>query len=142
MYKKYILIVLAIIICGISSAILINQLNTQSNPSDNQHELILTVFLPELQKASDDFYSEHLSDNPCLANYSCKIINLKNSDNGYYVKFGITPYLGPHCPVGYDEVEYFISNSGTITLLSFFHKKNYEIPDRLNVTIKKPIPIT
>jgi len=142
MYKKYIIIILVIMLCGISSTILINQLNTQSNPLDNQHELILTVFLPELQKASDDFYSEYLSSRTCLANYSCKVINLKTNDNGYYAKFGITPYIGPHCPVGYDEVEYFVSNTGTITLLSFFHKKNYTLPDHYKDTIKKSIPIS
>jgi hypothetical protein len=106
-----------------------------------QSELIVTVFRPELQKASDDFYSEYLSDNPVIYNYSGKIISLKKSELGYYIKFGIEPVIGPHDPVGYDIVEYYVDNSGTITLESFTHKKNYDIPPSLGVTIKKPIPI-
>ena len=105
-----------------------------------QRGLIFTLFRQELQKASDDFYSEYLSDNPLVYNYSGKIISLTKSEDGYRVKFGIEPVLGPHDPVGYDEAEYFVDNSGTISLLSFVHRKNYDIPARLNVTIKKPIP--
>lgn len=133
MYKKYIVIIIVFVLCAVSCTVLFNQ-------SNEERALILTLFRPELQKASDDFYSEYLSDNPSVANYSGKIINLQKKENGYYIKFGISPYLGPHFPVGYDEVEYYVSNLGTITLLNFTHKKNFEFPSRLNVTIKKPIP--
>ncbi len=143
MIKKNIIIILVItfvlVLCAITitCTIFSKELNLQS-------ELILTVFTPELQKASDDFYSEYLSDNPLVYNYSGKIISLKKSkygyNYGYYIKFGIEPVIGPHDPVGYDEVEYFVYYDGTIKLLNFTHKKNYEIPPRSGVTIKKPIP--
>ena len=106
-----------------------------------QREFILTLLTPELQKASDDFYSDYLSDNPSVTYYVSQIISLTKNDRGYTVKIGIEPYLGPHYPVGYDEVEYAVNNIGNITLLNYSHKKNYDIPARLGVTIKKPIPI-
>jgi hypothetical protein len=140
MSKKHIMIIIVsalLVLCAVICAVFFAQ-------SSLQCELIFTLFRPELQKASDDFYSGYLSDNPIVANYSGKIISLKRSKQGYnygyYIKFGMEPYLGPHDPVGYDEAEYFVNNSGTITLLNFSHKKNYEIPSRLGVTIKKPIP--
>ncbi len=135
MLKKYIIIIVTsiFILCSILSIVFVNQ-------SKKQRGLIFTLFRPELQKASDNFYSEYLSDNPSVSNYSGKIISLKKKEDGYYIKFGIFPYVGPHYPVGYDEVEYFVNNLGNITLLNFAHKKNYEFPERLNVKIKKPIP--
>ncbi|MGE5495208.1 MAG: DUF3888 domain-containing protein [Burkholderiales bacterium] len=145
MIKKNAIIILLItfvlVLCAITitCTIFSKELNLQS-------ELVLTVFGPELQKASDDFYSEYLSDNPLVYNYSGKIISLKKSKYGYYygyyIKFGIEPVIGPHDPIGYDEVEYFVYYDGTIKLLNFTHMKNYEIPPRSGVTIKKPIPIS
>lgn len=133
MYKKYMIILIIAVICATAGTVFFNQLSNQSG-------LILTLFRPELQKASDDFYTEYLSNNPSVANYSGKIISLKKYEEGYYIKFGIDPYLGPHYPAGYDEVKYFVDNVGTITLLNFSHKKNFELPSRLGVTVKKQIP--
>jgi hypothetical protein len=139
MHRKYVILIISIIIvlvaCAVASTAIFNELS-------NQRGLIFTLFRPEIQKASDDFYSEYLSENPSVANYSGEIISLKKNDKGYYIKFGIYPYLGPHDEVGYDEVEYFVDNIGTITLLNFSHKKNYDIPPSLGVTIKKPIPVS
>ncbi len=135
MFKKYVIIIIVFVIYAAASIVFLNHLG-------NQHGLILTLFTPELQRASDDFYSEYLSDNPSVANYSGRIIDIHRTKQGYNIKIGIEPYLGPHYPVGYDEAEFLIDNVGTITLLSFSHKKNFEIPSRLGVTIKKPIPIS
>jgi hypothetical protein len=139
MFRKYIIIIIVFLIifvlCAAASAVLLGELSKQGG-------LIFTVFRPELQKASNGFYSEYLSDNPSVANYSGKIISIKKDENGYYIKFAIQPYLGPHFPVGDDEAEYYVDNLGTVTLLKFSHRKSYDIPPRLGVTIKKPIPIS
>jgi hypothetical protein len=135
MNKKYFIIIIAVVLCAVTSIVFLNHLSKQQG-------LIFTLFTPLLQRASDDFYSEYLSDNPSVANYSGRIISLKRNEHGFYIKFGIEPYLGPHYPVGYDEAEYSINNIGSVTLLNFSHKKNYDFPPRLGVTIKKPIPIS
>ena len=135
MNKKSMMIVLVFILCVVICAVLFSKTNREWG-------LIFTLFRPELQKASDDFYSEYLSDNPSVANDSGKIISFKKTGDGYSIKFGISPYLGAHNTVGYDEVEYVLNNSGTITLLNFSHKKNKNIPPRLGVTVKKPIPVS
>lgn len=140
MIKKNIIIVIVMTFVLVLCAITIT-CTIFSKELSKQSELIVSVFWPELQKASDDFYSEYLSDNPIVYSYLGKIISLKKSEFGYYIKFGIEPVIGPHDPVGYDEVEYYVTNSGTITLESFVHKKNYDIPPSSGVTIKKPIPI-
>lgn len=132
--KLFILIIAVLVLCTVPCALLANQ-------SSEQRGLIVTLFTTELQKASDNFYSEYLSDTPSVANYSGKVLSLKKNDHGYYIKFGIEPYFGPHISVGYDEVTYFVNNIGDITLLDFAHKKSYELPPRLGVRVKKPIPI-
>jgi hypothetical protein len=137
MSKKYIVIIKIIIFIFIVFAITFTVFIDRSS---EQLELMFTLFRPELQKASDDFYSEYLSDNPIVYNYSGKVIGVAKKEDGYHIKFGIEPVIGPHYPVGYDEVEYFIDNRGAVTLLDFSHKKNYEIPSREGVKIKKPIP--
>lgn len=122
MSKKYIILIIAIVLvlCTIITCTIF------SKELPKQSELIFTLLRPELQKASDDFYSEYLSDNPIVYSYSGEIISLKKSEFGYYIKFGIEPVIGPHDPVGYDEVEYYVTNSGTIALESFVHKKSYD----------------
>lgn len=134
-FNVIILAIIALVACAVVSKVFINEFSKQNG-------LIFTLFRPELQKASDDFYSEYLSANPSVANYSGKMISLKKNENGYFVKFAIQPYTGPHFPVGDDEVEYFVDNSGDVTLMSFAHKKTYELPERLGVIVKKPIPIS
>lgn len=132
--KFFILIIAVLVLCAVPCALLANQ-------SSAQRGLIVTLFTPELQKASDEFYSHYLSSTPTVANYFGKVLSLKKNDHGYYIKFGITPYLGPHISVGDDEVTYFVNNIGDITLLDFAHKKSYELPPRLGVSVKKPMPI-
>lgn len=134
MQKKYMIMIVIIALCSVICAAFLNQ-------SIRLRDFILTLLTPELQKASDDFYSDYLSDNPSVTYYVSQIISLKKNDRGYTVKIGIEPYLGPHYPVGYDVAEYSVDNTGSIMLLDFSHKKNYEFPARLGVTIKKPIPI-
>ncbi len=129
------IIIVTIALCAVTCMAFFSQLS-------RQREFILTLLTPELQKASDDFYSEYLSDNPSVTYYVSQIISLKKNDHGYTVKIGIEPYLGPHDPVGYDEAEYAVDNIGNVRLLNFSHKKNFELPERLGVTTKKPIPVS
>ena len=139
MDKKYVLttvvIMAVLVVFAAASAILLGEFN-------KQNRLIFTLFNSELQQATNDFYSEYLSDNPCLANYSGKVLSVKKNDHGYYIKFAIQPYTGPHWPVGDDELEYFVDNIGDVTLLRFSHKKNYDWPEWLGVKVKKPIPLS
>lgn len=139
MHNKRIYILVPFIIILFLFAVAISDFSHQLK---KQNGLIVTLFQPKLQKASDDFYSAYLSDNPCVASYSGELIDLTKTDEGYCVKFHIQPYTGPHFPVGDDEVEYFVDNIGDVTLLSFAHKKTYELPERLGVIVKKPIPIS
>ena len=83
MYKKIIqfLPVLCVIACAVAGIIIHYHVNEQRG-------LIFTLLRPELQKASDDFYSEYLSDNPIVYNYSGRIISQTKSDDGYRIKFG------------------------------------------------------
>ena len=132
--KFFILIIAVLVLCAVPCAIFANQ-------SSEQRGLIVTLFTPELQKVSDEFYSHYLSSTPTVANYSGKLLGLTKTENGYVAQFGITPYFGPHISVGDDEVTYFVNNIGDITLLDFAHKKSYELPPRLGITVKKPMPI-
>ena len=139
MSKRVIILLAVLTLCAVISTVFLHQSYKQKK---EQSGLIMTLLMPALTQASDDFYSEYLSDNPSVSNYSGKMISLKKDEHGDYVTISIQPYIGPHDPVGDDEVEFFVDNIGHVSLLRFSHKKNYELPARLGVTIKKPIPIS
>lgn len=132
-YKYAIVMVMAIVVCAI--------VTIANNHLTKQNGLIFTLLRPELQRASDDFYSEYLTSNPNIANYSGKVLSIRKENEGYYVRLGISPYVGAHDPVGDDEVEYFVDNLGNVELVKFEHKRNYEILPRWNVKVKKGIPV-
>jgi hypothetical protein len=90
--------------------------------------MILTVFRDDLQQAVDSYYDSQLG--VAVANYTGDIISLTHTSHGYYIKFRIYPYVGPHNTVGTDEIGYFVSNSGNITLKDYVHIKDYDSSKR------------
>lgn len=93
-----------------------------------QHDLLLTTFRIEMQNAVDDYYTEYSPYNVVVDNYSAKILNICKTPDEYKVKFGIYPYIGPHNTIGYDEIEFHITNYGDISLIDFSHVEDYNVP--------------
>jgi len=77
-----------------------------------------------------------------IDNYGTKIVDISNKDvvNYIYITFGITPMIGAHNPVGYDEAVYKVNSRGDITLEQFNHLKSFDIPERYHNYITNPLP--
>lgn len=85
---------------------------------------------------------EGFSDALEYFNYIFKIKDIKKQGEpiNIYITFETTPMIGPHIPVGDDEITYKVDASGNKTLVNFIQKKSYEIPLRFQHNMIKPYP--
>lgn len=67
-------------------------------------ELIIAVFIESIRKHVQDFYSEFYTGEVMVYNYETDILEVKKSNGLITVKFGVTPQIGAHNPLGYDEL--------------------------------------
>jgi hypothetical protein len=117
----------------------VNVSNFKKN--DTTEHLIISFFLPSIGEALDDYYSEYISNGVKLFPYYVDIINIQKLPLGATsIKFGVTPQIGSHNPVGYDEITFHISATGDITLDTYEHKKTYTLPEGLEDIFIKPLP--
>ena len=143
--KKNLIIYLVLILSV--SANFINSYKAQSTFNINsststelKDELIIALFVDDIRSVSDNFYSDYFTMTPAIYNYEINIQDLSMKNGNINVTFGITPMIGAHDPVGYDEATYQIDSSGKKTFISFAHLKTYNIPDHLKDLIKKELP--
>lgn len=140
------LIIYLVLILSISANFL-NSYKTQSTfnvnattPAELKDELIIALFVDDIQSVSDSFYSEYFTMTPAIYNYEINIKDLSMKNGKINITFGITPMIGAHDPVGYDEASYQIDSSGKKTFISYMHLKTFDIPDHLKNIIKKALP--
>lgn len=110
--------------------------------SEIKDELIIALFINNIESDSEKFYNKYFSDELEYFNYIFKIKDIKKQGEplNIYITFETTPMIGPHIPVGDDEITYKVNASGNITLENFDHKKSYEIPSRLQHNMIRPYP--
>ncbi len=110
--------------------------------SEIKDELIIALFMDNIIADSSKFYDNYFPDGLGYINYEFKIKDIKKLGEplNIYITFETTPIIGPHIPVGDDEITYKVNASGDITLENFTHKKSYEIPSRLQPNMIKPYP--
>ncbi len=64
---------------------------------------------------------------------------IRNGWEGFIARnFGVTPQIGAHNPLGYDEISYIVDSRGNKKPVKYEHLKNYEIPERFQEYIIKP----
>jgi hypothetical protein len=108
-------------------------------------ELIIALFMDHIEAAAHSFYDDYFTkDGLMYYNYEQKILDISKSNHTIHITFGITPMIGAHNPVGYDEATFSVDVFGNITLDSFKHLKSFEIPLpwRFKGQILKPLPVT
>ena len=94
-------------------------------------ELIIALFIEDITKEINAFYSEHYSGEIEVYNYEVSVLDIKKDKPGVIsVKFGVTPQIGAHNPLGYDELSYFVDSNGRKSLVGYEHLRNYEVPER------------
>lgn len=99
-------------------------------------ELVIALFIEDITKEITDFYLEYYSGDIAVYNYEVTIVNIEKKEPGFIsVKFGVTPQIGAHNPLGYDELTYRVDSSGNKVLAVYEHLKSYEVPEKFQKNI-------
>ena len=116
----------------------------QTTESETKDELIIALFMDNIDADSSKFYDNYFSESLGYINYEYKIKDIKKEGDpmNIYITFEGSPIVGAHIQVGYDEITYKVDASGNKTLDKFVHKKSYEIPERIRPNMIKPYPET
>ena len=93
-------------------------------------ELIVAIFIESIRRHVQDFYSEIYTGEVAVYNYETDILEVKKSNGLITIKFGVTPQIGAHNPLGYDELVYTIDSSGSGRMIEYEHIKDYPVPKR------------
>lgn len=97
---------------------------------DVTDELLIALFIEDITNAIIDFYSEYYVRDIAVYNYEVVIVDIKKKEPGFIsVKFGVTPQVGAHNPLGYDELVYRVDSRGNKELIDYEHLKNFEVPE-------------
>ncbi len=147
--KKYRLIIASLLIllafllfnlCNRNRKSTIETFNVDSTTKEEiTDELVIALFIEDITKEVTGFYSEYYSGEIAVYNYEVTIVDIEKRQPGFiYVKFGITPQIGAHNPLGYDELAYRVDSSGNKELVGYEHLKNYEVPEKFQKHIIKP----
>lgn len=103
-------------------------------------ELIIALFIESITNNVNTFYSEYYIGQIIVYNYETIIVAIEKTENrSISVKFGVTPMVGAHNPLGYDELLYKIDYAGKGKLVQYEHIKNYDVPEKFQGYIIKPI---
>ena len=102
-------------------------------------ELVIALFIEDITKEITGFYSEYYSGEIAVYNYEVSIVDIGKKEPGFIsVKFGVTPQVGAHNPLGYDELAYRVDSSGNKELVGYEHLKTYEVLEKFQKYIIKP----
>ena len=93
-------------------------------------ELIIALFIDSITKHVKNYYSEFYAGEIAVYNYETDILEVEKSNGLISIRFGITPQIGAHDPLGYDELQYAIDCFGNVKLTEYEHVKDYPIPDK------------
>ncbi|MCM1326056.1 MAG: DUF3888 domain-containing protein [Bacteroidales bacterium] len=103
-------------------------------------ELIIALFMEEITKEVTNFYKEFYSGELMVYLYETEITDIAKKEPGkILVTFGVTPQIGAHNPLGYDELSYSVDSMGNKELADYRHLKNYEVPERFRKYLIKPL---
>ena len=103
-------------------------------------ELVIALFIEDITNVVTNFYSEYYSGEIAVYNYEIAIVDIEKKEPGFIsVKFGVTPQVGAHNPLGYDELVYRVDSSGNKELVGYEHLKNFEVPEKFQKYMIKPL---
>lgn len=102
-------------------------------------ELLIALFIEDITNTVTNFYSEYYSGEIAIYNYEITIVDIRKNEPGFIsVKFGVTPQVGAHNPLGYDEIVYRVDSRGSKELVGYKHLKNFQVPEKFQKYIIKP----
>ena len=144
--KKYWLIIVCLLIllafllfnlCNRNRKSTIETFNVDSITKEEiTGKLIIALFIEDITEEIMNFYSEYYSGEIAVYNYEVTIVDIEKKEPGFIsVKFGVTPQVGAHNPLGYDELSYRVDSSGNKELVGYEHLKTYEVPEKFQKSI-------
>ncbi len=102
-------------------------------------ELVIAFFIEDITNLIKDFYSEYYSGEIAVYDYEIAVVDIGKEEPGFiFVKFGVTPQVGAHNPLGYDELVFRVNSNGTKELAGYEHLKNFEVPEKFQKYMIKP----
>jgi hypothetical protein len=119
------------------------------NDSMRLEDIVITLLMPEIQTAVNNFYFDYLNSPPTTLPYiSSKIIEINGgahihegvNNSHYEITVVVEPYIGAHVSVGSDKITLKTGASGNVSVVNFEHIKSYEIPAHLQWHIIKSLP--
>lgn len=144
MKKRVVLIVpvLMILYLLFSSRYNLLQVSSASNSTKDEieNELVVALFFNDIDSAVQSYYSNYFSIPLEVYNYEIQIKDLSKVNNIITVYFGVTPQIGAHNPVGYDEISFSVDNNGQREFLAYEHIKTYTLDKRFNEYIINTLP--
>lgn len=144
MRKNLVIVILLIILLAYLSGMLWkekqNSVETFSvtpvTKDEIKDELIIAVFIDSITRYINDFYSEFYTGQIAVYNYETDILDVEKTNGLISIRFGVTPQIGAHNPLGYDELLYSIDSFGNAQLTEYEHIKDYVIPERFEKWLK------
>lgn len=112
----------------------------QSADLDAYAQALAMACQPQLQAACNAFYQDYLSVSPTVAADQTTIQSVQTDGANATIVLTTTPFVGPHVPVGEEQVTLSVSASGEITVTAYEHTVTHELPDHLADLALKPIP--
>ena len=146
--KKYWLIIVCLLIllafllfnlCNRNRKSTIETFNVDSITKEEiTDELIIALFIEDITEEIMNFYSEYYSGEIAVYDYEVTIVDIRKKEPGFIsVKVGVTPQVGAHNPLGYDELAYRVDSSGNKELAGYEHLKTYKVPEKFQKYIIK-----
>lgn len=147
--KKYRVIIACLLIllvfllfnlCNRNRKLVIETFNMDSTTKEEiTDELVIALFIKDITEEIMNFYSEYYSGEIAVYNFEVTIVDIGKKEPGFIsVKFGVTPQIGAHNPLGYEQLDYRVDSRGNKDLIGYEHVKNYELPERFQKYIIKP----
>lgn len=143
LFFAVLLILLSILLLGMHDKQKPDEMQTFSvdavTEDEIKDELIIALFIESITNYVNHFYTEFYSGQIAVYNYEIDVLELEKNNGYISIKFGVTPQIGAHNPLGYDELTYSIDSAGNGNLTKYEHIKNYPVPERFEEYIIKPI---
>ena len=98
-------------------------------------ELIIAVFIESIRKHINEFYAEYYAGEVMVYNYETNILEVGKENGLISIRFGVTPQIGAHNPLGYDELLYTMDSTGKGKMVKYEHIKDYPIPERFKANL-------
>lgn len=144
MKKKIVLIIpVLIIFCLLfSSRHNLLPVFSASNVTEDEleDEIVVALFYKNIDSAVQSYYSNYFSIPLEVYNYEIQIKDLSKVNNIITIRFGATPQIGAHNPVGYDEITFNVDNNGQREFVAYEHVKTHTLDKRFDEYITNPLP--